>query len=116
MATSPELWVVSADRGPNAKTVNGNPSDHSANDSHRAARDIAKHNVDAIKGPPSPELDRAIVALGDAFKRPYKAGTVIDADQFIWGDKSQKYQVEIIWRTPKYGGHMGHIHVGAHEV
>jgi hypothetical protein len=116
MAVSPELWVVSDYRGPNDYTTSGNLSDHAGNDSHRAARDIAKHNVDALKGPPSPELDKAIVELGNAFNRPYKAGTVIDADTFIWGDKSQKYRVQIIWRTPKYGGHMGHIHVGAHEV
>lgn len=106
---SSDLFVVS-DYRKNSVTSSGNPSDHSENNANRAARDIAKHGVDAINGPPSKELDEASVAIGKAFGRHYKAGQVIDADTFQWGH----YQVQIIWRTPKYGGHMGHVHVGAH--
>jgi hypothetical protein len=108
---SPQLFVVSGFR-PGSRTTSGSISDHSARDSRQAANDIAKKGVDAINGPPSEELDKASVAIGAAFGRSYKAGQVIDADSFNW----HGFRIQIIWRTPKYGGHMGHIHVGARKL
>jgi hypothetical protein len=108
---SPQLIVVSGYR-PGSRTTSGSISDHSANDSRQAARDIGKKGVDAINGPPSKELDTASVAIGKAFGRNYTAGQVIDADSFNWNG----YRIQVIWRTPKYGGHMGHIHVGARKL
>lgn len=105
------MFVVSGFR-PGSRTTSGSISDHSARDSRQAADDIAKKGVDAINGPPSPELDKASVAIGAAFGRKYAAGQVIDADTFNFNG----YRIQIIWRTPKYGGHMGHIHVGARKL
>jgi hypothetical protein len=103
----PPVCVASAFR-PGAVTENG-PSDHAWNDANRAARDIAVRGINALKGPPSPLLDDAAVAIGAAFGKQYAHGRVIAADNFDW----HGYRVQIIWRTPKYGGHMGHIHIGA---
>jgi hypothetical protein len=103
-------YVCSAYRA--GSTTATGTSDHSANDEHRAARDIAVRGIDAITGPPSPRLDKAVVAIGEAFGRTYREGQVIDADTFTW----RGYRIQIIWRTPKYGGHMGHIHVGARKA
>jgi hypothetical protein len=83
-------------------------SDHSRNDAIRAARDIAVPGIDALAGPPSPRLDRAVVAIGAALGRSYRPGQTI-IDTFEW----RGYRVQVIWRTPLYGGHMGHIHIGA---
>lgn len=104
------VYVVSDSR-PGAVTSSGNVSDHASNDANRAARDIAVKGVDAIKGPPMPELDRAIVAIGAALGRNYKPGVTI-VDTFTY----KGYRVQIIWRTPAYGGHLGHIHAGAHKA
>lgn len=103
---------VASDYRPGSTTTSGNPSDHSQNNATRAARDIGHRGTDALTGPPTHDLDKACVAIGAAFGRKYKLGATVDADQFHW----HGFQVEIIWRTPKYGGHMGHIHVGAHRV
>jgi len=108
---SPQLFVVSGFR-PHSTTTSGSVSDHSARDSRQAANDIAKKGVDAINGPPSPELDKACVAIGQAFGRTYKLGQTVDADTFNFNG----YRIQIIWRTPKYGGHMGHVHVGARKL
>jgi hypothetical protein len=102
--------IVVSDYRPGSVTTSGNQSDHSQNDAQRAARDISQPGLNALTGPPTAGLDRAADAIGKAFGREYHGGhnTIIDTFQF------EGYQVQIIWRTPKYGGHMGHIHVGAH--
>lgn len=109
------IFVVSDSR-PGSVTTGGNVSDHSQNNSGRAARDIAKKGVDALVGPPSHELDKAVVAIGKAFGRKgYGDGTsgpFQSADTFEW----HGFRVQIIWRTPQWGGHMGHIHVGARKA
>lgn len=102
-----EIYVASAFRA-GSITSSGNRSDHASDNSTQAARDIAKRGVDAITGPPSLELDRAAVALGEAFGRKYVSGVRI-VDTFHWNG----YRIQVIWRTPEYGGHMGHIHCGA---
>lgn len=86
----------------------GDPKDHGSNDADKAARDIAVQGIDAIHGPPSPKLDQAVVAIGALFGKRYRPGiTVIDT--FHW----RGFRIQIIWRTPLYGGHLGHIHIGA---
>lgn len=104
------VGVVSSYR-PGSTVGSGAPSDHSGNDASRAARDIAADGIDAFKGPPSPKLDAAAAAIGRAFGRPYGNGTGTIIDTFSY----QGYRVQVIWRTPLYGGHMGHIHAGAHR-
>lgn len=102
--THPELYVVSDFRP-------GDPKDHGSNDFDKAARDIAYPGVDALQGPPHPHLDDAIVVIGEALKREYVWGeTVIDT--FV----RDGWRIQIIWRTPKYGGHLGHIHCGCHQL
>lgn len=98
------VYVVSAYRP-------GDPLDHGSNDSDRAARDLAVRGVNAITGPPMPELDRAVVAIGEALGRKYRPRTRI-VDTFT----QNGLRIQVIWRTPQYGGHMGHIHVGARRV
>lgn len=108
------IYVASSYR-PGSTTTGGNVSDHSKNDSSRAARDIAVRGVDALVGPPQPELDKACVAIGKAFGRNYgtgKTGAFQNADTFTW----HGFRIQIIWRTPQWGGHMGHIHVGARKA
>lgn len=95
------VYVVSAYRP-------GDPLDHGGNDANKAARDLAVKGVDAIKGPWMPELDAAVVAIGKALGRNYKPRTRI-VDTFNVGN----LRVQVIAYTPEYGGHMGHIHVGA---
>jgi hypothetical protein len=92
-------------------TSSGNLSDHAANDAGRAARDIGVQGIDLNAGPPSPKLDRACKAICDALGRRYSPGQSI-IDNFNVGNLA----VEIIWRTPAYGGHMGHVHIGAHRA
>jgi hypothetical protein len=65
--------------------------------------------IDALVGPPSGKLDKGVVAIGKAFGKDYGSGKRTIIDTFHWRD----YRVQIIWRTPFYGGHMGHIHIGA---
>ena len=69
-----------------------------------------------LTGPPSRRLDKAVVAIGRAFGRPGygngRSGPYQDADTFVW----KGYRIQIIWRTPKWGGHMGHIHIGAKKL
>lgn len=89
----------------------GDDGDHGSNDGDQAARDIGQDGVDAHVGPPTPKLDRAAVAVGAMFGRRYQAGQRI-VDTFNW----KGYRVQIIWRTPAYGGHMGHIHVGIRKL
>lgn len=90
-------------------TTSGNPSDHSENSANRAARDLGIPGINLLTGPPSPKLDAAVVEIGRAFGKSYSKGQTI-IDTFHW----HGYQVQIIWRTTKYGGHMGHIHIGVH--
>lgn len=111
-AGGPDIFVVSAFRGTGDRTSDGNLSDHGFNDENRAARDIAKKGVDAINGPPSAILDEAVAAIGDAFGRDYGNGKKTIIDTF----NTHGFRIQILWRTPKYGGHMGHIHVGARKA
>lgn len=105
------VFVVSAYR-PGSTTSSGNSSDHSSNSDRQAARDIAVRGIDALKGPPSAKLDAGVVAIGKALGRDYGNGTRTIIDTFQW----KGYRVQIIWRTPLYGGHMGHIHIGARRT
>ncbi len=71
--------------------------------------------IDCLTGPPSPKLDKAIVDIGKALGRDYGSGT---SGPFQSADNIQfkGYRVQVIWRTTKWGGHMGHIHIGAKKV
>ena len=102
-----KVYVGSSFR-PGDRVGSGNRSDHSGNDSYRAARDIGKQGTNLLSGPPSPELDRGIVAIGKAFGRNYGDGRGTVIDTFYW----RGFRVQIIYRTPAYGDHRGHIHVG----
>lgn len=90
----------------------GDPKDHGSNDADKAARDIAVQGIDALVGPPSPKIDRAVVAIGRAFGKNYGDGKSTIIDTFNW----RGFRIQIIWRTPLYGGHMGHIHIGARKL
>ncbi len=105
----PRVVCVASAFREGSRVQSGGPSDHAWNDTNRAARDIAVRGIHARFGPPSPLLDAAVVEIGKYFGRNYAYGSVIDADNFAW----KGYRVQIIWRTPKYYGHMGHIHIGA---
>jgi hypothetical protein len=96
---------------PGSITTSGSVSDHAFNDENRAARDLAMPGTDCINGPPTPPLDLAAVAIGRMFGRLYERGETI-VDTFAW----KGFRIQIIWRTPAYGGHMGHIHVGARRL
>lgn len=101
---------VVSDYRPGATTTSGNISDHSGNDANRAARDLSNAR-DAINGPPTPQMDAAVEAIGALFGRRLNGKqAIVTTFQF------QGYRVQIIYRTPAYGGHMGHIHVGAHRA
>lgn len=102
-----DLYVGSSLRK-GSTTSSGNTSDHSQNNERMAARDIGKKDVDLIKGPPSSELDSAAAQIGQMFDRDYGDGSNRIVDTFHW----KGYRVQVIWRTPEYGGHMGHVHVG----
>lgn len=102
------VYVGSALR-PGSTTSSGNPSDHGANDTSRAARDIGVSGINLLTGPPSSKLDVGVVAIGKALGRDYGTGKQRIVDTFQW----RGYRIQIIWRTPEYGGHMGHIHIGA---
>jgi hypothetical protein len=111
-----------SDKRPPQRLPSGSLSDHSANDAVMAARDIAVKGIDALVGPPSPKLDKAVVAIGKKFGRDYSksGGAEKIVDTFSWGapradPESGRFRVQIIWRTPEYGGHMGHIHLGVHR-
>lgn len=104
------VGVVSGYR-PGSTTSSGNRSDHASNDENQAARDIAADGINALTGPPSPKLDAAAAAIGRAFGRNYGDGRRTIIDTFQW----RGYRVQVLWRTPLYGGHMGHIHLGVHK-
>ncbi len=103
-----ESIYVGSSLRPGSSTSSGNVSDHSRNDATRAARDIGFKGRNLLTGPPAPDLDKAAVAIGKAFGRNYGDGKHRIVDTFYW----RGYRVQIIWRTPEYGGHMGHIHIG----
>jgi hypothetical protein len=105
------VYVVSSHR-PGDTLDSGAPSDHAQNGATRAARDIAVRGIDALAGPPSPKLDKAVVALGRAFGVDFRDGTQPIVRNIVW----EGYRVQIIWRTPEYGGHMGHIHIGVKRL
>jgi hypothetical protein len=101
-------YVCSSYR-PGETLAGGGLSDHAGNDANRAARDISVPGIDCLHGPPQPNLDQAAVAIGKYFGRTYGLGAVVDADTFAW----HGHRIQIIYRTPKYGDHRGHIHIGA---
>ena len=109
------VFVGSSHR-PGDVLASGKPSDHSQNRDRLAARDIGVRGRNLLTGPPSRRLDKAVVAIGQAFGRPGygngRSGPYQDADTFVW----KGYRIQIIWRTPKWGGHMGHIHIGAKKL
>jgi hypothetical protein len=88
----------------------GDPMDHGSNDFDRAARDIAHPQFGALWGPPHPYLDDAVVLIGKAFGRNYQKGVRI-VDTF----HQHGWRIQIIWHTPEYGGHLGHIHLGINQ-
>ena len=97
--------TISAFR-PGSRTSTGNLSNHAGNDDQRAARDLS--NTGNKGG--SKEQEAALKEIMEGFGRKYrKRGPITDS--FKWGD----LDVEIIYRTPAYGDHRGHIHVGAHQ-
>lgn len=103
---------VGSDYRPGSTTTSGNPSDHGSNDADQAARDIGHRGIDLLVGPPHRSLDLAVVAIGRAFGRNYGDGRQSIIDTFNW----RGFRIQIIWRTPAYGGHMGHIHIGARKL
>lgn len=108
--------VVVSDYRPGSQVDGGGLSDHAFNDATRAARDIGVIGVDALVGPPPPQLDKAILALGEMFDRGYKNGTrgpFQNADTFYWHGR---WRIQIIYRTPQWNGHMGHIHIGCRKA
>lgn len=110
-ASGSDIWVASDYRADD-RLDSGKLGDHSENNANMAARDIAVKGIDAITGPPSPKLDKAVIAIGKAFHHPFKGGVTIDAVNFQY----KGFRIQVIWRTKKYGGHMGHIHVGARKL
>jgi hypothetical protein len=103
------LKVISSIR-PGATTTTGSVSDHSENNENRAARDIS-NAVNALTGPPTPEMDAAVEEIAKAF------GQHVNGKQRIvltwhWNG----FRLQLIYRTPEYGGHMGHIHFGARKL
>lgn len=100
----PALYVVSAFRP-------GDPMDHGSNDWDKAARDVAYPGRDALKGPPHRDLDDAAVIIGRAFGRKYEWAEP-SVDTHHWNG----WRVQVIWRVPAYGGHLGHVHLGIHRL
>ena len=107
----PDVYVGSGYR-PYSTTSGGNRSDHASDNASQAARDIGFRGLDLLVGPPSPRLDAAAAAIGDAFGRDYGNGKQPIIDTFNWNG----YRIQVIWRTPAYGGHMGHVHIGARRL
>jgi hypothetical protein len=105
------------------KLPSGNYSDHAENNESRAARDIGVRGINLLTGPPSPKLDKAVVAIGEAFGQNYDSsegglglrGVKFVVNRIIDGFDFEDYKIQILWRTPLYGGHMGHIHIGCHH-
>lgn len=104
------VYVCSALRV-GSTTSSGNVSDHTSNNSLQAARDISVREIDCIRGPRSIKLSRSVVAIGKEFGRNYGSGRQRIVDTFGW----KGYRVQIIWFTPEYGGHDGHIHIGVRK-
>ena len=96
--------IISSHR-PGDVTSTGNLSNHAGNDASRAARDLSNTGN---RGP-SKEQEAAVRDILRGFGKTYpRRGPIIKT--FNWGN----LRVEIIYRTPAYGDHRGHIHVGAH--
>lgn len=104
------VYVCSALR-PSSTTTSGNVSDHSSNSAGQAARDISVREINCLSGPSSIKLSRAVVAIGKNFGRNYGSGRQRIVDTFGW----KGYRVQIIWFTPEYGDHRGHIHIGVRK-
>lgn len=110
-AAAPFGTYVGSALRPGSTVSGGGMSDHATDNSSRAARDIGVQGLNLLTGPPSPRLDDAVVAIGKLFGKTYHGGVRI-VDTFNW----KGYRIQIIWRTPAYGGHMGHIHIGARAL
>lgn len=106
-----DIYVASGYR-PGSTTSSGNRSDHNGRGPDLAANDIADQGYDVLWGPPSPELNAAAVKIGKAFGRDYGNGAHRIVDTFYW----RGFRVQVIWHTPEYGGHLGHIHVGVRRL
>jgi hypothetical protein len=106
-AGGPDIYILSGKRETGGLTTGGTVSDHGWDDATRAARDIALRGHNS----PTPQLDAACVAIGNALGRNFALGATIDADT----REFHGFRTQVIWRTPKYGGHMNHIHVGARD-
>lgn len=103
------LKVIS-DYRPGDHTTTGSVSDHSGNDENRAARDISNAK-DGITGPPTTEMDAAVEAIASAFGQ-----RVNGKHRIVLTWNWHGYRLQLIYRTPEYGGHMGHIHFGARKL
>lgn len=101
---------VGSDLRSQDKLPSGSYSDHAENNEFRAARDIGVKGIDLLVGPPSPKLDKGAAAIGDALGKKWTGKSTIIEDVDFHG-----FRIQVIWRTPKYGGHMGHIHVGVRD-
>lgn len=118
MDVDPNIYVGSALRPPSV-LASGSYSDHSANDENMAARDIGYHGIDLIHGPPHPTLDEACQRMMAAVGETYKPGTTVTdpATGKPFRDVHWKgFRIQFIWRTPEYGGHCGHCHVGVRRL
>jgi hypothetical protein len=104
-ATNGNIWLPPGIQyRPGDYTSNGSPSDHGGNGSNLAARDICDRRVNALTGPPTPELDRAFRAIMDALGQP-------NARPGAWINVYKHgFRIQIGWRV---ADHYGHIHVGA---
>jgi hypothetical protein len=87
-------------------------SDHQGNNAEKAARDIAYQGVDGLRGPPHPNLDKAVVKIGRAFGKDFGNGKHPIVEN---GFEFRGFTVEIFWRTDNPKNHLGHIHVGIHR-
>jgi len=105
------LWNIAKEASPDLSasgkrctrdTADGNVSDHYYGRLASWAYDIS--NGTQV---PDPSKDKAAKAMLNAFGLNYTGG-VLDALNINCGD----FRVQFIYRTPKYGGHMNHIHVG----
>jgi hypothetical protein len=122
------LFLIGKDAGGDGVYVGsayrpGDPLDHGQDGdpkgTRRAARDIGVKGIDLLVGPPSPKLDKACKAICDALGIPFKEGTVLTnpSDGKPYYNINYKgFRVQVIWRTPQYGGHLGHVHVGARKL
>jgi hypothetical protein len=100
------IAVLSAYRA-GSITTRGSTSDHSSNDSTRAARDIWNTGQQS----PTEALDAAVAAVSRAFGRSH-TGKAAVVDTFTW----QGWRVQLLYRTHVGGNHFNHLHVGCRRA